>query len=68
MEAVPPASSGSLNSALEVGRQANQAGAARLVLTHLWPGTDPEASRTAARRSYREWIGVATGGLVVDLS
>lgn len=68
VEAVPPTSAGSLNSALEVGRQANQAGAARLVLTHLWPGTDPEASRTAASRTYREWIGVATGGLIVDLS
>jgi len=68
VESVPSTLVGSLNSALEVGRQASQAGVARLLLTHLWPGTDPEASRTAASRSFREWIGVAAGGLVVDLS
>jgi ribonuclease BN (tRNA processing enzyme) len=68
VESVPAASAASLNCALEVGRQAKRAGAARLLLTHLWPGTDPEASRAAASRAFREWIGVATGGLVVDLS
>jgi hypothetical protein len=37
------------------------------VLTHLQPGTDPDESGTAAQRGYDGWIGVATGGLVVDL-
>lgn len=68
VDSVPSASAGNLNSAREVGRQASLAGAARLVLTHLWPGTDPEAARTAAGRSFREWVEVAHGGLVVDVS
>ncbi|MFF7448785.1 MULTISPECIES: MBL fold metallo-hydrolase [unclassified Streptomyces] len=38
-----------LLTALLAGRYARQAGARRLLLTHLWPGTDPdEAVRTAA--------------------
>jgi ribonuclease BN (tRNA processing enzyme) len=67
VEDVPNDSTGALNSALEVGRQAHRAGVARLVLTHLQPGTDPGESGAAARRGYDGWIGVATGGLVVDL-
>lgn len=56
-----------LNSALEVGRQASRAKAARLMLTHLMPGTDPAASRMAASRSYDDWIGVAAPGSIVEL-
>jgi hypothetical protein len=41
--------------------------AGRLVLTHLAPGTDPVASRNAARRAYQDWIGVATAGFVLEL-
>lgn len=67
VESVPATSAGRLNSALEVGRQASHAGAARLVLTHLWPGTDPQAAYAAARRSFHEWIGVAVSGLIVDI-
>jgi len=68
VERVPADTVGRLNSALEVGRQARRAGAARLVLTHLQPGTDPGASLDAAGRAYQEWIAVATGGLVVELA
>jgi ribonuclease BN (tRNA processing enzyme) len=68
VESVPAGSVGRLNSAGEVGRQASRAGAARLVLTHLWPGTDPEASVTAARRSFEAPIDVAAGGMVVELA
>lgn len=64
---VPADPLGTLNSAAEVGRQARGAGAARLLLTHLQPGADPDASAGAAMRTFQEWIGVATGGLVVDL-
>jgi ribonuclease BN (tRNA processing enzyme) len=39
----------------------------RLLLTHLWPGTDPRASISAAARSFDGWNGVAEGGVVVDL-
>jgi len=67
VDRVPDDAFGTLNSAQEAGRQAREAGAVRLVLTHVMPGTDPEASRSAARRAYPDWIGVATGGLVVEL-
>jgi ribonuclease BN (tRNA processing enzyme) len=68
VESVPSENAGVLNCAAEVGRQASQAGAARLMLTHLQPGTDPEASRMAAGRSFGDWIGVASGGVIVELS
>ena len=67
VESVPTGNAGVLNCALDVGRQARRAGAARLILTHLLPGTDPEASRTAAARSYGDWIGVASGGVTAEL-
>ena len=63
IEAVPTGNVGALNCAVEVGRQAARARATRLLLTHLMPGTDPEASRAAAARAYGEWIDVATSGL-----
>lgn len=56
-----------LTSALEAGRQAAQAGAARLLLTHLWPGTDPEAALAAARRNFTGPLDVAVNGLTVEL-
>lgn len=64
---VPDDVRGLLNCAREVGQQAERARARRLVLTHLWPGTDPQASRTAAGRAYQGSIDVATPGFVVDL-
>jgi ribonuclease BN (tRNA processing enzyme) len=68
VDAVPSENEGVLNCAAEVGRQASHARAARLMLTHLQPGTDPDASRATAARSYTDWIGVAEGGIVVELS
>ena len=65
---VPSGNTGALNSALEVGRQADRAKAERLMLTHLMPGTDREASRAAATRSYAGPIEVAMVGVTVDLS
>jgi len=67
VESVPSGNAGVLNSALEVGRQAHRARAARLMLTHLMPGTDREASSAAAGRSFDGWIGVATPGTMVEL-
>jgi len=67
-ESVPAADASVLNCALEVGRQASRARVARLMLTHLLPGTDREASRVAASRSFSDWIGVAAGGMIVELS
>jgi ribonuclease BN (tRNA processing enzyme) len=66
-ERVPERSRRFLCSAREAGRQAAAAGAGGLLLTHLWPGTDPAAALAAAARSYRDTIGVATADLVLDL-
>lgn len=68
VDRVPPESSRYLSSARQAGRQAAEAGAGQLILTHLMPGTDPEAARAAAGDGYRERIDVATAGLAVDLS
>jgi ribonuclease BN (tRNA processing enzyme) len=65
-ERVPADSLGYLSSAADAGRQAAEAGAGRLVLTHLWPGTDHETARAAASAGYRGAIDVATAGLIVD--
>ena len=64
---VPEDSRHTLSSAHQQGRQAAAAGAGRLLLTHLLPGTDQDAARTAAGQSYRGEIGVATPGLVAEL-
>jgi ribonuclease BN (tRNA processing enzyme) len=64
---VPPSSRPYLSSAREAGRQATDALADRLVLTHLWPGTDRSAALRAARQEYDGHIDVASAGLVVGL-
>jgi ribonuclease BN (tRNA processing enzyme) len=56
-----------LSSAAQAGRDAADAGVGRLLLTHLSPGTDREASRAAAAASYGGEVGVAVGDLVVEL-
>ncbi|MCO8128930.1 MBL fold metallo-hydrolase [Acidimicrobiia bacterium EGI L10123] len=45
--------------ASQAGRQAAEAGVATLVLTHLAPGSDPEARRTDAARAFAGPIEVA---------
>jgi ribonuclease BN (tRNA processing enzyme) len=67
VDAVPSGNAGVLNCALEVGRQASRAGVARLLLTHLLPGTDPASSRAAAGRTFGDWIGVAAAGNILEL-
>lgn len=66
-DAVPADSRRYLTSASMAGQQARAAGAGRLLLTHLWPGTPPESARAAASDTYDGEIGVATADLVVDL-
>jgi ribonuclease BN (tRNA processing enzyme) len=68
VDRVPDDAVGYLNSAREVGEQARRAGADRLVLTHLQPGTDPVAARDAARRGFPAQVDVAIPGLVIDVS
>lgn len=65
---VPEGSRRTLSSARLAGRQAAAAGARHLILTHLQPGTDPEAARAAASDEYAGEVGVATADLVLDLS
>lgn len=49
------------------GRQAADAGAAHLLLTHLMPGTDPALARQAAADGYDGELGVATADQVIDV-
>jgi ribonuclease BN (tRNA processing enzyme) len=65
---VPEDSRGYLSSARQAGQQAAAAGAGHLVLTHLWPGTDPSSARAAAADEYPGEIAVARPGLIVDLA
>jgi len=55
-----------LSSAEQRGRVAADADVRYLVLTHLLPGTDPAASRAAARRHFTGKLAAATTGLVID--
>jgi ribonuclease BN (tRNA processing enzyme) len=64
---VPPSSRPYLSSAREAGQQAADAQVDRLVLTHLWPGTDRSAALGAASQEYDGHIDIASAGLVVDL-
>jgi ribonuclease BN (tRNA processing enzyme) len=65
VEKVPDADEPYLLTARLAGRYARRAGAARLLLTHLWPGTDPGAALRAA--AFAGPTDVAAPDLVVDL-
>lgn len=67
LDQVPEDLRGYLSSASHAGRQAAEAGAGHLLLTHLWPGTSPSAARAVAGDAYDGEIGVATAGTVLDL-
>ena len=55
-----------LSTARQAGAVAREAGSGRLVLTHLWPGTDPDEAVRAAAGSYSGEIAVASPGLVAE--
>jgi ribonuclease BN (tRNA processing enzyme) len=55
-----------LTTAAVAGEQAAAAGVRRLLLTHLWPGTDPREAIAAARRAHPN-VEVATAGLVTTV-
>jgi ribonuclease BN (tRNA processing enzyme) len=55
-----------LSTAAQAGEQAAAAGAGRLLLTHLWPGTD-RYDAVADAGAFPGPVGVATGGAVVEL-
>jgi ribonuclease BN (tRNA processing enzyme) len=67
VDRVPEPSAGHLTDAGRAGRQAAAASVGRLVLTHLWPGTDPASAAAAAAEGYGGRIDVATAGLVIEL-
>jgi ribonuclease BN (tRNA processing enzyme) len=64
---LPPGDAPYLSTARQAGGHAAKAGAARLVLTHLWPGTDRSVSAEAARSSYDGDIAVALPGMSIEL-
>ncbi|WP_433118687.1 MBL fold metallo-hydrolase [Micromonospora sp. CA-246542] len=68
VDEIPEGHVGFLSSAAEVGRYASAARSRAVLLTHLWPGTDPVAAVAAAQQAYRGRVGVARPGLVVDLT
>jgi len=68
LDPVPEESLGYLTSARQAARQARQAGVKRLLLTHLWPGTDPAAVLAEASAEYDGELGIAIGGVVADVS
>jgi ribonuclease BN (tRNA processing enzyme) len=64
-ERVPGDSVRYLSSACQAGQSAAAAGARRLLLTHLMPGTDPGAAIEAAAAGYDGGISVAVPGLAM---
>lgn len=64
---VPEADAPYLLTARLAGQYAHEAGVGRLLLTHLWPGTDPGAAQEAAIESFDGPLGVAAPGLVVSM-
>lgn len=55
-----------LTTAAQAAHQATQAGVGRLLLTHLWPGTDPRAALCAAS-AFDGDVRIAESGLSIDL-
>jgi ribonuclease BN (tRNA processing enzyme) len=64
---MPQRFAGNLSTAVQAGQVATRAGAGRLMLAHLWPGSDPAAALRAARGEYRGETAVASPGITVDL-
>lgn len=67
VDEVPGHSAAYLSSARQAAECAVRADAGRVLLTHLWPGTDPDLAAETARRVYAGDVGVARPGLVVHL-
>jgi ribonuclease BN (tRNA processing enzyme) len=64
---VPPDDAPFLTSARQAGHQAAQAGVARLMLTHLWPGTEPATAQESAAQTFPGPIMIAAAGVSLDL-
>jgi ribonuclease BN (tRNA processing enzyme) len=68
VDQVPEDSRRHLSSARQAGLQAAEAGVRHLVLTHLQPGADPQAARSAAGDGYDGTVDVATADFVHDFA
>jgi ribonuclease BN (tRNA processing enzyme) len=66
-ESVPEPRTAFLSSARQAGTYAQEAGAKALMLTHLWPGTDPDAAFAAAAETYDGPVEVGSPGLIMVL-
>jgi ribonuclease BN (tRNA processing enzyme) len=66
-EAVPSPDTPYLSSARQAGGYADAAGVGSLLLTHLWPGTDPARALAGAAASYAGPTSVAHRGLALTL-
>jgi ribonuclease BN (tRNA processing enzyme) len=64
---VPADSRGALSSAVDAARAAREAGAGRLVLTHLSPDTDPAGYLAAAREVFDGPVDVSAAGVTFEL-
>lgn len=51
----------------EAGEIGRQAGVERLVLTHLWPGLDPQRSVAEAEEAYGRPVGLAVPGMEIKV-
>jgi ribonuclease BN (tRNA processing enzyme) len=67
-EEVPSPDTPYLSSARQAGEHADAAVVGSLLLTHLWPGTDPGRARQAAGASFSGLTRVARPGLVLEPS
>ncbi|NUO43073.1 MAG: MBL fold metallo-hydrolase [Streptomyces sp.] len=66
VDKVPDADAPHLLTARLAGEYAQQAGAERLLLTHLWPGTDPEAALRTAAGAFSGPIDIAAPDLTQE--
>lgn len=68
IDQVPAPDAASLSSAHQAGELADRAAVRRLLLTHLWPGTDRDELEHAARKGFSGPVAAVTIGHSVDLS
>lgn len=64
---MPDRFAGNLSTAQEAGENAARAAVDRLLLTHLWPGQQPEAMQQAAATRFSGPVAVAAAGTVLEL-
>jgi ribonuclease BN (tRNA processing enzyme) len=67
-DAVPDADAPYLSSARQAGGYADAAGVGSLMLTHLWPGIEPERALAGAAAAFAGPTSVARPGLAVTLA